>query len=352
MKNILFMVTKSENGGAQKWTKEQIEICSKDFNVFLATDENGWLSKNVKVKNKFLNNLILKRLSFIYLLKLNKFIIDNNINLVVSSSANAGIYSRLIKLLNKKIKVIYVSHGWSSIYNGGKLKLLYVFIEKQLSKISDSILCISKKDFENAQYIIGVDKSKLQLITNKIYPIKLINKPIKINNIIRIVTVARLVAPKRIDLLIEATKNLSNIELHIIGDGVLRKDLEKNKYKNVFFHGNIDSFDDYGSYDIFALISDSEGIPLAALEAMCCSMPIIVSNVGGCSELIDDNGFLVENNVKSIADAIALSIRNLGLLGKKSKEIFDSRFNLELDKNIYLEYYNNILKKYKVKNNS
>ncbi|PPB53999.1 hypothetical protein CDQ67_08830 [Campylobacter hyointestinalis subsp. hyointestinalis] len=200
--------------------------------------------------------------------------------------------------------------------------------------------------------MIGVDKSKLELITNKIYPIKPINKPIKINNIIRIVTVARLVAPKRIDLLIEATKNLSNIELHIIGDGVLRKDLEKNNYKNVFFHGNIDSFDDYGSYDIFALISDSEGVPLAALEAMCCSMPIIVSNVGGCSELIDDNGFLVENNVKSIADAIALSISNLGLLGKKSKEIFDSRFNLELDKNIYLEYYNNILKKYKVKNNS
>lgn len=31
MKNILFMVTKSQNGGAQKWSKEQIEICSNDF---------------------------------------------------------------------------------------------------------------------------------------------------------------------------------------------------------------------------------------------------------------------------------------------------------------------------------
>ena len=55
MKNILFIVTKSQNGGAQKWTKEQIEICSNDFKCFLATDENGWLSQNVQVEDKFLN---------------------------------------------------------------------------------------------------------------------------------------------------------------------------------------------------------------------------------------------------------------------------------------------------------
>ena len=58
-----------------KWTKEQIEICSNNFKCFLATDEDGWLSQNVQVKN----NLIYKRFSFSYLIELNKFIRNNEI---------------------------------------------------------------------------------------------------------------------------------------------------------------------------------------------------------------------------------------------------------------------------------
>lgn len=343
MKNILFMVTKSQNGGAQKWTKEQIEICSNDFNCFLATDEDGWLSQNVKVQDKFLNKLIYKRFSFSYLLLLNEFIKYNNINLIIASSANAGIYSRLIKLFNKKIKVIYVSHGWSSIYNGGKLAFLYTFIERQLSKISDSILCISKKDFQNAKDIIKINDNKLKWITNKIYPIKNIEILKKQNEKIKLLTVARLETPKRVDLLIEATKSLDNLELHIVGDGSQRNYLESIKHKNVFFHGEIDGFNDFRNYDIFSLISDSEGLPLSALEAMSSELPIILSDVGGCFELIDENGILVKNNVNEIKRAISKCILNKEIFSKKSIELFTKMYNLDLNKDIYVDYYKEII---------
>lgn len=344
MKNILFIVTKSESGGAQKWTKEQIEICSNDFQCFLATDENGWLSQNIFVKNKFLNKLIYKRLSISYLLQLNKFIKDNNIDLIIASSANAGIYSRLIKILNKKVKIIYVSHGWSSIYNGGKLAFLYTFIEKQLTKVSDSILCISKKDFENAKNIIKINEKKLKWITNKIYPIKNINPVKKQNKTIKLLTIARLVPPKRIDLLIEASKDIENLELHIVGDGSLRNNLEAIKHNKVYFHGEIDAFNDFSFYDIFALISDSEGLPLSALEAMNSSLPIILSDVGGCFELIDNNGYLVKNEENDIKNAILSCIEDIDYLGRKSKNLFDEKFNLDLAKNEYLNYYKEVLK--------
>lgn len=343
MKNILFMVTKSQNGGAQKWTKEQIVICSNDFKCFLATDENGWLSQNVRVEDKFLNKLIYKRFSFSYLLELNKFIINNEINLIISSSANAGIYSRLIKLLNKKIKVIYVSHGWSSIYNGGKLAFLYIFIEKQLSKISDSILCISKKDLQNAKDIIKINENKLKWITNKIYPIKSGETLKKLNERIKLLTVARLESPKRVDLLIEATKNLDDVDLHIIGDGFQRNYLESIKHKNVVFHGEVDGFNEFKKYDIFSLISDSEGLPLSALEAMSSGLPIILSNVGGCFELIDENGFLVENDVSEIKDAIIKCISKKKIFSRKSIEVFNEIYNLELNKDIYIDYYKSVL---------
>lgn len=344
MENILFMVTKSENGGAQKWTKEQIEICSLDFQCFLSTDQNGWLSKNVNVEDRFLCRLIHKRFSFSYLLQLNEFIKKNEIHLIIASSANAGIYSRLIKILNKKVKIIYVSHGWSSIYNGGKLTFLYTFIERQLSKISDSILCISKKDLENARDVINIKDNKLRWITNKIY--SFVDHPLKReieNNNIKVLTVSRLTPPKRIDLLIEAIRNLNNIELHIIGDGPLRSNLEVIIHKNVIFHGEIDAFNDFSSYDIFALISDSEGLPLSALEAMSLGLPIILSDVGGCSELIEENGVLVKNDVNEIKKAIETCILNRDKFAIQSKNLFNKNFNLEMSKKMYLDYYKEVL---------
>lgn len=339
MNKILFIVTKSQNGGAQKWTKEQIEVCSDDFQCFLSTDEDGWLSKNVKVKNKLLSSSIRSRFSLIYMYKLFKFVKNNKIDLIIASSANAGIYSRLIKILNKKVKIIYISHGWSSIYNGGKLAFLYVFIEKQLSKLSDSILCISKKDFDNAKNIIGINVSKLKWITNKIYHIKDNEISMKQDKIIKLLTVARLETPKRVDLLIQATKNLDNVELHVVGNGSQRRYLESIKHKRVFFHEEIDGFNDFKSYDIFALISDSEGLPLSALEAMSIDMPIILSDVGGCSELIENNGVLVNNNINEIKNAIEKCIISKEVFSSESKKLFNKRFNLETNDKVYINYY-------------
>lgn len=344
MMNLLFLITKSQLGGAQTWTKEQIEICNKYFKCFLATDKNGWLSQNVVVQDKLLDKSIYKRLSFNYLLKLNRFIKNNEIDLIIASSANAGIYARLVKILNKKVKVIYVSHGWSSIYNGGKLTFLYTFIEKQLSKLSDSILCISKQDFINASEVIKIKKSKLNHITNKIFGLsKMSIKELDTGKKIKVLTVARLSPPKRVDLLVEATKNLKDTELHIVGDGELRVSLEKISHNNVFFHGEINSFDKFYEYDIIALISDYEGLGLSVVEGMSIGMPVIVSDVGSTYELVDENGILVKNDIKSIKKAISKCINNYEVYSKNSIKLFNKRFDLEKNKYLYLDYYKKVI---------
>lgn len=340
MKNIMFIITKSENGGAQKWTKEQIEIL-ENYNTFLVTNVEGWLTKSSTVCDILIDINIEKRISVKFFYKLLIFVKKNKINLVIASSANAGIYARLLKIFLKDLKVIYVSHGWSSIYNGGRLKNIYNFIERKLSILSDSILCISNKDYLNAEKIIKINKNKLKLITNKINPIcntkKCKNKKIKI------LTVSRLVPPKRIDLIIKSIQNF-DLELHIVGDGYLRKTLESNEHKNIFFHGEINGFNDFSSYDIFILISESEGLPLSALEAMSVGLPVIISDVGGCSELIDNNGILVQNNIESINNAIKVCIENYNDFSSNSKKIFDCKFNLKKNKNEYIDYYERILR--------
>jgi glycosyltransferase involved in cell wall biosynthesis len=341
MKKILFLITKSEIGGAQKWVKEQMEICDKNFACYLATNRPGWLSKHVKHNKLFFDSLIESRFSIKYLWLLNKHVRDNKFDIIVASSANAGIYSRLLKLLNgKKVKVIYVTHGWSAIYNGGFFKYLYIGIEKFLAWCGDSILCISVHDYQTAVNVIGIRENKLRLISNSIFPLDRVRKKTA-HKKIKMLTVARLSPPKRMDLLVNAVKNI-DVELHIVGDGELREDLERAAPDNVFFHGEIECFSNFLDFDIFCLISDSEGLPLSAIEAMSCGMPLILSNVGGCSELISGNGILVENNTEDIESAISQSSDQIKTYGRRSKTLFKNRFNLEKNKHKYLSYYHKI----------
>jgi glycosyltransferase involved in cell wall biosynthesis len=119
--------------------------------------------------------------------------------------------------------------------------------------------------------------------------------------------------------------------------------LKKVKHRNVIFHGEIDGFNYFQDYDIFSLISDSEGLPLSALEAMSSGMPIILSDVGGCFELIDENGILVKNDVNVIKEAIIQSITNKEMFSKNSIKLFDKMYNLEINKDIYIDYYKDVL---------
>jgi glycosyltransferase involved in cell wall biosynthesis len=340
MKKILFIVTKSENGGAQKWVKEQIEILKEYYEVYIVTDEEGWLIQNTFVQGYLTDSDIKKKFSPIFLFKFVKFLKDNKIDLIVASSANAGIYSRLSKIFYKT-KVVYVGHGWSSIYNGGKLKWFYTSIEYFLAYFTESILCVSTSDYNRARDEIGISESRLKLIKNKILPMKR-KKSFNQKGDIKVMSVARFRLPKRNDLLIKAMENI-NAELYLIGDGPLRKELEKQKNDKVHFLGEIDSFDKFYKYDIFVLISDSEGLPLSAIEAMSAGLPLVLSDVGGCPELISGNGVLVQNMEQSICKGIKIAIDNREEYSKNSIDFFNEAFNLVTDKNIYIEYYASFL---------
>jgi glycosyltransferase involved in cell wall biosynthesis len=91
------------------------------------------------------------------------------------------------------------------------------------------------------------------------------------------------------------------------------------------------------------LISDSEGLSLSALEAMSSELPIILSDVGGCFELIDKNGILVKNNLDDIKKAILKCILHKELFSKNSIKLFEKMYNLELNKDIYIDYYKDVL---------
>ncbi|MCX6210509.1 MAG: glycosyltransferase, partial [Bacteroidetes bacterium] len=97
-------------------------------------------------------------------------------------------------------------------------------------------------------------------------------------------------------------------------------------------------------YDAFMLISNSEGLPISAIEAMSAGLPLILSNVGGCPELIKDNGVLVENNIESITSGLNNIIENYALYQQNSLEFYNTTFNLLNSKDKYINLYKDLIK--------
>ncbi len=123
----------------------------------------------------------------------------------------------------------------------------------------------------------------------------------------RLLFVGRLTAGKGIEVLLEAILalrgRLPDLTLTVVGDGPRRSDLENQSRArgladHVSFVGakNQDEVAKLlTDHDIFVLPSFAEGVPVVLMEAMGAGLPVVATQVGGMTELIDDgiSGFLV-----------------------------------------------------------
>ncbi len=342
---LLFITTKSQVGGAQKFVKEQIDICNNEFDIYLCTNQNDWLTQQVAVKNVLLNKSIEKAFSIVFLIQLIKFIKQNKIDLVITNSANAGFYGRLAAYFSN-VKSCYYSHGWSSVYNGGRLSFLLNAVEKFLSKISTKIICVSDNDYNVAIEKIGINANKLLVVKNATLPV-FNQKDTDQNQPLKVIALARFANPKRIDLMIKSFEQINNAELSVAGSGpdfeTWKQYIQEKKITNVKLLGEIQSFAAFNEYDAFLLISNSEGLPISAIEAMSAGLPLILSNVGGCPELINNNGVLVENNVASIKLGIQNVFNNYQAFQQNSLLLYNQYFNLDKVKHRYINLYKSLI---------
>ncbi|MBE0534894.1 MAG: glycosyltransferase family 4 protein [Phycisphaerae bacterium] len=136
---------------------------------------------------------------------------------------------------------------------------------------------------------------------------------------IRLVTASRLVATKRIDVLIEAVGLLKqegvDVQLTVAGGGRLAEPLkqlvqQRGLNEHVRLLGPVDAEampQLYRDSDIFVSSSVREGLSNAMLEAMASGLPIVTARCEGVDELVVDNGLIVEEpHPRCIADAICL----------------------------------------------
>ena len=142
------------------------------------------------------------------------------------------------------------------------------------------------------------------------------------SQLLRLLTVGRLSATKRLPLLIETVALLRSqgckVHLTVVGGGALESELrrllsEQDLRDAVTLTGRREAEDMpemYRQHDVFVSASMQEGMSNAMLEAMASGLPIVTTRCEGVDELISNNGIVVEEPTPAaLAEAVRGSDR-------------------------------------------
>jgi glycosyltransferase involved in cell wall biosynthesis len=89
-------------------------------------------------------------------------------------------------------------------------------------------------------------------------------------------------------------------------DAITREDIARAEREGgIRFLGMRDDLEDlYAAMDLYVLASYREGFPRSAMEAAAMGLPLVVTNVRGCRQVVDDG---VNGSLVPVADATALA---------------------------------------------
>jgi glycosyltransferase involved in cell wall biosynthesis len=293
-------------------------------------------------------------------LKAANFIKKNNFDVIHTHNSQPLLDAGLGNILAGKKRWIHSDHA--RIYPD---KLKYIIYEWILSHFINSIVGVSPHTSECLKKYNHFAPKKIVTIPNGIVP-----DDFKISidkNEYRhklgippdgpvIGTIARLSLPKNLKMLLEAfaiiVKSNSKASLVIAGSGPLENELKEKakelKLTNTFFLGaRSDVPQLLQLFDLYALSSISEGLPMGILEAMASKCPIVSTDVGGIGTAIKHgiNGSLTPTeNAEAFAAEIIKVLQNKELADTYRKNGFDdfnNRFSGEVMTRQYEKLYLN-----------
>ena len=185
--------------------------------------------------------------------------------------------------------------------NHNKIKsIIYKIIERSACKNADHIIVSSE---HNKKYLIDlyhIQPNRITTVYNYI-DISLFNSKNSDRYKDRLLFVGRLSPEKNLLNLVKALEGMT-LTLDIYGEGSLKDSLYQlgsQLHVDINFMGSIPNAkmpDVYNKYKFFILPSIHEGMPKVLLESMACGCICIGTNVGGISELIQNEktGYLIQ----------------------------------------------------------
>lgn len=162
-----------------------------------------------------------------------------------------------------------------------------------------------------------------------------------------LVSCSSIIPLKRVHLIVEILKNIK-FEMHWIhfGDGECADKIKniakellpinvKYSFKGGVSNQEVISFYKTNTVNLFITTSETEGLPVSIQEAISFGIPIVATNVGGVSEIVNEKtGFLITKNfeVKEVAKLISqfrISSKNSKIFRENVRNFWKENFNAE-----------------------
>jgi glycosyltransferase involved in cell wall biosynthesis len=358
---IIFGLPSLAVGGIERQLIKQLEIFDREkFEIFLITlfeyKNIPNLYEKVPEDIKVFKMGLKGKFDVVGFVRLYKILKNISPDVVVTSMFSANTIFRVFQVFFcyksfAREHNIYLEKNW-----------IQKLTDKVLSTRSEKIIAVSRTVAEFAAKQAGISSDKFIVIHNGV-EISEIEKykngfsksdlrqklNIKRDDVV-FLNVGRLTKQKQQALLIESFKKVvdynNNAKLYIVGRGGETDNLksrisELNLTDNVVLVGYSDSVHDYyRAADAFVLSSKYEGFPNVAIEAMAFGLALISTKVPGVDEFLVDgkNGFLMEENPKSISDSI-LRFLNLSEFEKNTISADAEKTSKEFDINRTVDKY-------------
>lgn len=176
------------------------------------------------------------------------------------------------------------------------------------------------------------------------------------NKIFRWLHVSTMFPLKNVDKIIHTFNKISakRNDWELIICGPINKEYQQlvkqlNLQSSIKFIGEI-NYEDVAKQmqqsDAFIMFSRHENFPCVIIEALCCGLPVVASNVGGISEAVNKtNGILIEpNNTDALQNAILLMMNNTnGYNAATIAENATAKYNYTTVAKQFILVYNEVL---------
>lgn len=350
---IFHVITLSSVGGAQSVVVNLANAQVEENEVWVISSVSGEAWKALRPEVKVIGIRQLKRsigwLDAIVLLKLVYYRLKYRPDVVHLHSSKMGALGRLAF---SPRRTVYTVHGFDSIRVANRF---FLPIEKVLKGWCARIVGVSRYDEQNL--IAEGIREKVTYVYNGIDDKSVVDVE-KVNGGIReemckiregygkvVMSIARDDQQKKIDLFIHTAQMLPDYAFVWIGNSD-----EHAKGKNVFLLGQIPLAWQLLEYaDVFVLPSNYEGLPMSIIEALAFGKPVVASNVGGITELLDgQNGFAVENDARGMAKQIEYVLEDAeryAMMSQAARRTYLDKFTVEQMVEGYNKIYGDIVRR-------
>jgi glycosyltransferase involved in cell wall biosynthesis len=360
--NVLFLIYDLERGGPELRLLDFAKYFPKDINVHICvTSEKLALFDKFKAHHARVKVIAISKIYFsiLKILKISLFCKRSNSNIINVFDLKGLVIASIIKLIVCfRCKIVY--HNVNSLVEFSSKQLSFFCL---LSRLLHRCVCNSRFSKNEIEKIIPTNK--IQIIHNGL-DLQFFKKNAKVRKLTRaglniqkdeivLGIIANFRKQKNYPFLLKAFGILSNrhdcLKLLCVGGGeylAQSKSIvtKKNLRQKIIFTGYTEHVVEYlSAMDILVLPSLWEGLPNAIMQGMSMEIPVVVSNVGGCAEMVRhmENGMLFPSDeIHEFTSHLETLINDKNLankLGQNARKTIEKEFSMDRMINKYSTFY-------------